>query len=105
MTSPRAGVSTPEQGTRGADNSRRIRQRQRWAEETFWRLVGGKPKVAPLHLQETGGFDRSGYRVRKLVYQSQPELYVAANLYIPAGTPPFPGVLFQTGALAQRQSG
>jgi len=74
-----------------------IRRRQQWAEETFWRLVGGKPEVTPLHVQETGGFDRSGYTVRKLVYQSQPELYVAANLYIPTGTPPFPGVLFQMG--------
>src|SRR5207245_156691 len=57
-----------------------VRQRQQWVEETFWRLVGGKPSATPLHLQDVSGFDRSGYRVRNLVYQSQPELYVSANL-------------------------
>ena len=82
-----------------------VKQRQKWAEETFWRLVGGQPDRTPLHIQEVGGFDRSGYRLRKLVYQSQPELYVPANLYIPTGTPPFPGVLFQMGHTLNGKAG
>lgn len=74
-----------------------IRQRQRWVRETFWRLVGGEPGRTPLSVTTTGRFEREGYRVEKLVYQSQPGFYVPANLYIPAGKPPFPGVLFQMG--------
>ena len=36
--------------------------------------------------------------MEKLVYETQPELFVTANLYIPkTGKPPYPGVLFQLG--------
>jgi dienelactone hydrolase len=75
----------------------RIRERQAWARETFWKLAGGMPERTPLNARVTGGFERDGYRVEKLVYESQPGLIVPANLYIPAGKPPFPGVLFQLG--------
>lgn len=75
-----------------------IREYQRWARETFWRLTGGEPERTPLQTQTTGTFERGGYRVEKILYQSQPGLHVPANLYIPTrGTPPFPGVLFQMG--------
>ncbi|HVX66917.1 MAG TPA: acetylxylan esterase, partial [Bryobacteraceae bacterium] len=75
----------------------RIRERQVWARETFWKLAGGMPERTPLNARTTGGFERAGYRVEKLVYESQPGLIVSANLYIPAGNPPFPGILFQMG--------
>ena len=74
-----------------------IKNRQRWVTETFWRLAGGKLERTPLQARTTGSFERPGYRVEKVVYESRPNLYVTANLYIPAGTPPFPGVLFQMG--------
>lgn len=75
-----------------------IRQRQKWVAETFWRLVGGKPDNSPLHAQQTGSFDRPGYRVEKIIYQSRPEFYIPADVYVPTpGDPPFPGVLFQMG--------
>lgn len=75
-----------------------IHERQRWARETFWQLVGGMPERTPLNARTIGSFERPGYRVEKVVYESRPELYIPANLYIPAaGTPPFPGVLFQMG--------
>lgn len=75
-----------------------VRRRQRWAGETFWKLAGGMPPRTPLNARVTGQFERPGYRVEKLVYESQPGLWVSANLYIPtAGRPPYPGVLFQMG--------
>ncbi len=75
-----------------------IRQRQQWVDTTFWRLVGGKPERTPLRIQQIGSFDRPGYRVEKVVYESSPEFYVPANVYVPtAGDPPFPGILFQMG--------
>ena len=75
-----------------------IRQRRQWVDNTFWRLVGGKPERTPLRLQQLGSFDRPGYRVEKIVYESSPEFYVPANVYVPtAADPPFPGVLFQMG--------
>jgi hypothetical protein len=83
-----AGLKTPEA----------IRARQRWVRETFWKLVGGEPERTPLEAQTIGGFQRDGYRVEKILYQSRPRFHIPANLYIPTrGTPPFPAVLFQMG--------
>lgn len=73
-------------------------ERRRWARETFWKLAGGMPERTPLNPQKTGEFERDGYRVEKVVYESRPRFHIPANLYIPtAGRPPFPGVLFQMG--------
>lgn len=76
----------------------RIHARQAWARETLWKLAGGMPERAPLNTRITGSFERDGYRVEKLVYESRPNFHIPANLYIPAaGKPPYPGILFQLG--------
>jgi hypothetical protein len=51
----------------------------------------------PLNARTVGSFEREGYRVEKLIYKSQPNFYISANLYIPTVRPPFPGVLVQMG--------
>ncbi len=71
---------------------------QAWARRTFLEVAGPLPERTPLHLRTTGAFERSAYRVEKIVYESRPEFFVTANLYIPkSGSPPYPGVLFQMG--------
>jgi len=83
-----------------------IRERQRWARETFWKLVGPPPERTPLKARTVGSFERAGYRVEKVVYESVPEFHVAANLYVPTGVqPPFPGVLFQMGHTTNGKAG
>ena len=83
-----------------------IRARQKWARETFWKIAGGMPERTPLNVRTTGAFDRERYRVEKLVYQSRPDEWVSANLYIPkSGPAPFPGVLFQMGHTANGKAG
>jgi len=75
-----------------------VRARQAWARRTLWDLIGGQPERTPLDPKQAGGFERSGYRLEKLSYESRPGLRVPANLYIPTtGHAPFPGVLFQMG--------
>ncbi|MCP5112784.1 MAG: hypothetical protein GY953_18310, partial [bacterium] len=75
-----------------------VRERQRWARDTFWRLAGGQPERTPLNTQVVGSFERNGYRVENLHYETRPGFIVPANLYIPtSGKPPYPGVLFQMG--------
>lgn len=59
----------------------------------------------PVRVQVTGIVERPRYRIEKLYYESLPELYVTANLYIPnpatlGGTAPpagMPGVLYVCG--------
>jgi dienelactone hydrolase len=75
-----------------------IRKRQQWVTETFWTLVGGMPERTPLNSRTVGSFERPGYRVEKVVYESQPNFHISGTLYIPTrGNPPFPGVLYQMG--------
>jgi len=83
-----------------------IRTRQQWVRETFWKLAGGMPQRTPLNTHVVGGFERAGYRVEKLVYESVPNFHIAANLYIPTvGQPPYPGVLFQMGHASNGKAG
>ena len=75
-----------------------VRKRQAWARQTFWRLAGGMPERTPLNARVTGSFERPGYRLEKVVYESRPKFFIPANLYTPTtGKPPYPGVLFQMG--------
>src|SRR5258708_2190001 len=68
-----------------------IQARQRWVRETFWKLAGGEFERTPLEAQKIGAFERDGYRVEKILYQSRPKFHIPANLYIPTvGVPPYP---------------
>jgi len=58
----------------------------------------------PLNARVTGIVERPRYRIEKLYYESLPQLYVTANLYVPtvdenrnAARPPFAGVLYVCG--------
>jgi dienelactone hydrolase len=83
-----------------------VRRRQQWCRETFWKLVGEEPERTPLNVRTIGGFEREHYRVERLLYESQPNLYVPANLYIPKSyKPPFPGILFQMGHTMNGKAG
>jgi cephalosporin-C deacetylase-like acetyl esterase len=58
-------------------------------------LNGERP---PLNVKHTGTIQMDGYRIEKLYYESLPDLYVPANLYIPDGiTEPVPAVLYLCG--------
>ncbi len=75
-----------------------IEARQKWARETLWKLIGGMPERTPLNARTTGSFEREGFKVEKVIYESRPGLIVSANLYLPKkGAGPFPAVLFQSG--------
>jgi dienelactone hydrolase len=75
-----------------------VRKRQAWARATFWKLAGGMPERTALNARTVGSFERDGYRVENVLYDSLPNFPITANLYIPAAAkPPLPGVLFHMG--------
>jgi dienelactone hydrolase len=83
-----------------------VRRRQQWARETFWKVIGAPPERTPLNVRTVGSFEREHYRVEKLLYETQPNFHVPANLYIPKNAkPPYPGVLFQMGHTANGKAG
>lgn len=55
------------------------------------------PPRTPLEARVTGKFERDGYRVEKIVFQSLPGLYVTGNLYVPDGARRQPAVLYLCG--------
>lgn len=63
------------------------------------RWIGGLPSErTPLNVRKTGEIVRDGYRVEKIVFESQPRFFVTANLYVPTtGKGPFPAVVQPTG--------
>lgn len=65
----------------------------------FLDLIGGLPNErGPLNPRVVGELARDGYSVRKIIFESLPEFYVTANLYVPTtGMGPFPAVLCPIG--------
>ena len=56
------------------------------------------PARTPLNARVTGRFEREGYRVENVVFESIPRLYVTANLYLPRpSSSRSPAVLYLCG--------
>ncbi len=68
--------------------------------ERFLESLGGLPERTPLNAQVTGVVQREGYRVEKVIFESQPNHCVTGLFFLPdAGRhkPPYPGVLVPCG--------
>jgi cephalosporin-C deacetylase-like acetyl esterase len=64
-----------------------LEQLKAWQSKTRLRLIellGGLPHPTPLNARVVGRLDRGDYRIEKIIFESQPRLYVTANLYLPA---------------------
>ena len=82
-----AAIKTPED----------IARRQKDLRAFFLRSLGDMPERTPLNPRIVGTLKRDGYRVEKVIFESRPDHHVTANLYVPEGKPPFPGVLLPCG--------
>ncbi len=85
-------IKTPEQ----------IAAYQKRMRNFFIKQLGGFPQRTPLKAKVTGKLKRDGYNIEKIIYESQPGLYVTALLYLPdektcSIKQPWPGVLFPCG--------
>jgi len=82
-----ASWTAREAGTRKAE----VRER-------LLRALGGFPERTPLNARVMGTIVADGYRIEKIVFESQPRFFVTANLYVPTrGNGPFPAILFPLG--------
>jgi len=83
-------LKTPEQ----------IAAYQKNLREQFVKALGGLPERTPLNPKVPGTVPRDGYRVEKVIFESQPKHYVTALLFLPdvkRFTPPVPGVIVPCG--------
>jgi len=51
----------------------------------------------PVNIRETVTLPMQGYRIKNISFQTRPGIYATANLYIPDGKGPFPGVIVMCG--------
>lgn len=51
----------------------------------------------PFDLRETRSLKGNGFTVKNIYFQTRPEVYATANLYLPEGNGPFPAVLVMMG--------
>jgi dienelactone hydrolase len=73
--------------------------------EFFVTQIGGYPERTPLNAQVVGRRKCDGYRLEKILFESQPRHYVSALLYLPNGPPPYPGVIVPCGHTADGKIG
>ena len=77
-------------------------RRQAEVREALMRIVGPFPEKTPLNPRMVGVLEKDGYRVEKLIYESMPNFYVIACLFIPDGLEgKAPAVLYLCGHTAE----
>jgi len=73
--------------------------RQKLIRNSFIKSIGGLPsKKTPLNVKKTGELKFDNFSIEKIIYESQPDFFVTANLYIPTNiSQPTGAVLFLNG--------
>ena len=75
-----------------------VATRKAYIRKTIEASVGGFPERTPLNPKVVGVIEKDGYKIEKIIFESQPAFYVTANLYVPSrGQGPFSGVLYPLG--------
>ena len=73
-------------------------KRQKYVREKMLESIGGLPERTPLNPRITGRLEREDYWVEKLIYESRPNYFVTANVYVPKkGSRPLPAILSPCG--------
>ena len=84
-------------GRRPGEAPEEIAKRQADLKAKFLAAIGGFPAKTPLNAKVVGTLKGDGFRVENVIYESRPNHHVTANLYVPDGKGPFPGVLVPCG--------
>jgi cephalosporin-C deacetylase-like acetyl esterase len=77
-----------------ADQIREYQTRQR---DFFVDQLGGFPERTPLNARTLRTIVAEGYRIECVIFESQPNHHVTANLYLPDAAKPVPGVAVSSG--------
>jgi len=77
---------------------------QQHLRQEFVQRIGGLPPRGPLRPQITGTLQREGYTVEKVLFESEPQFFVTAGLFLPDPEkfpPPWPAVVIVCGHSAE----
>lgn len=83
----------------GFTSAQQVSERKAYIRERMMQSLGGPfPARTPLNARTVGVIERDGYKIEKVIFESQPRFYVTASLYVPTrGRGPFPAILFPLG--------
>ena len=76
------------------EDAARYQQRRR---EFLLRQLGGFPEPSPLNGTVVGRLAGEGYRIEKVIFDSQPYHHITALMYLPQTAPPYPCVVVASG--------
>lgn len=68
----------------GLNSQPEWQQRQQWIKETLDKIVGPFPEKTPLNAKIVRTLKKDTYRVEHIVFESQPQFFVTASLFIPS---------------------
>jgi cephalosporin-C deacetylase-like acetyl esterase len=77
-----------------------MEERNRFVRARCTEMIGGLPGRTPLNPVIVRVLERDGYRIECLMFESRPNFFVTASLYVPAGKGPFPGIISPCGHAA-----
>ncbi|MFA5293288.1 MAG: hypothetical protein WC496_09670 [Phycisphaerae bacterium] len=81
-------------------NTQQIHNYQVLLQQELIKSIGAFPERTPLNSIITGTIERKGFKVEKILFESQPYFYVSAVLFLPDSKnfrPPYPTVLVPCG--------
>lgn len=82
------------------DTPEKLHAWQQQLRKQFLSALGKLPERTPLNARSTGTVARENYRVEKVLFESRPNHFVSAALFLPNENkfkPPYPGVLIPCG--------
>lgn len=75
-----------------------LNERNTFVRRKFIEMIGGLPEKTPLNPAVVRVLKREGYNIEIFMYQSRPDFWVTASLYVPTGrSGPFPGIISPCG--------
>jgi cephalosporin-C deacetylase-like acetyl esterase len=75
-----------------------LEKRNLFVRQKFAEMIGGFPERTPLGPKVVKVTERPGYRIENVMFQSQPDLWVTGNLWVPtSGTGPHPAIISPCG--------
>ena len=74
-----------------------IRSYQQRLKRFLTEQLGGFPERTPLNPQTVRTISADGYRIECVIFESQPNHHVTANLYLPETDTPVPGIIVSSG--------
>jgi len=80
------------------DSTGSIAAYQRELRKIFLKAIGPLPERTPLNAKVVGTLVRNNFKIEKILFESQPGMFVSGNLYLPGGLQtPGPGILLPCG--------